>query len=204
MCQTRAVKGSGRRFLLLGIPILLVAGPGGWIGSDLLEQDNDFCNACHLPNGVPLHEQIRDDFDARPPPTLAAFHAGEPVESHPADPHFRCIDCHGGVGLVGRTRVKILAAKDAFFWAIGDYDEPDDMAWPLQDADCRKCHASFEVKAEAFDTPAFHDLPPHNNELGVNCVECHVSHETSVDAGHYFLDGPRVREECARCHSQFR
>ena len=59
------------------------------------------------------------------------------------------------------------------------------------------------VKAEEFDTPAFHDLPAHNSELGVTCVECHHAHERDVDPSAYFLNGAQVRKECARCHSQF-
>ena len=43
---------------------------------------------------------------------LAAAHAAAGNQGRPADPGFRCIDCHGGVGLPGRARVKALAAMD--------------------------------------------------------------------------------------------
>ena len=46
-----------------------------------------------------------------------------------------CIDCHGGVGRVGRSKVKLLAARDALVWLVGDFDEPDHMEYPLGEAD---------------------------------------------------------------------
>jgi hypothetical protein len=44
----------------------------GWVVSDRLSHDNDFCNACHLPSGLPLHRDLRRDFDAPVPASLAA------------------------------------------------------------------------------------------------------------------------------------
>ncbi|MCP3986858.1 MAG: hypothetical protein GY723_20925, partial [bacterium] len=74
------------------------AGPMGWIVSDRLERDNDFCVSCHLDPDTPLHADNRADFDARPPEAMAAAHA---AAGHPDDRSFRCIDCHGGSGFLG-------------------------------------------------------------------------------------------------------
>jgi len=192
--------------ILVGI---LVAGavllPVGWLGSDFLEQDNDFCNACHLQPDVPLHIDIREDFDARPLASLAGLHAAAAHPGRPEAPAFRCIDCHGGVGLLGRARVKLLAGKDAFWWAVGHFEEPSEMKWPLWDEDCRQCHPDFpeaQLLADAANPP-FHALGVHNVELGVACVECHVSHETGGEEDLYYLDAARVRGQCARCHTEF-
>jgi hypothetical protein len=38
-------------------------GAAGWVVSDHLEQDNDFCNACHVSAEMPLHREIRRDFE---------------------------------------------------------------------------------------------------------------------------------------------
>lgn len=181
----------------------MVAAPVGWFTTDALERDDDFCNACHLSEDVPLHIDIRRDFDERPPATLAALHAASPLDARPQDPAFRCIDCHGGASFVGRARVKALAAKDAFFWAIGRFDEPTHMAWPLWDEDCSKCHGGFAVKAAEFEEPAFHDLAVHNVELGVGCVECHQSHVDGGNPDAYFLSAADVRRQCNRCHPEF-
>jgi len=50
----------------------------------------------------------------------------------------------------------------------------------------------------------FHGLAVHNADLGVNCVECHTAHVGGADEISYFLDAPSVREQCGRCHSEFR
>ena len=177
----------------------------GWFGSSYLEQDNDFCNACHLQPGVPLHIDIREDFDARPVASLEGVHA---AAMRPIGESFRCIDCHGGVGLLGQARVKALAARDAFWWAVRHFEEPSGMRWPLWDADCRQCHLDFSKAAQAAEatsaTPPFHALGVHNVELGVSCVECHLSHETGGDEDLYHLRPVLVRGQCARCHTEFK
>ena len=196
----------GRRFvvvLTLGALAGVVGGPAGWLVTDALERDNDFCNACHLSEGVPLHVDIRNEFDRETPVNLAGVHAGVGVDTRSgSDAAFRCIDCHGGTGLMGRARVKLLAAKDSFWYATGFFEEPHAMAWPLTEADCRKCHGEFQTKASEFEAPAFHDIALHNSELGVGCVECHLVHEAG-DAGHYFLSAQHTRRQCGRCHSDF-
>src|SRR5262245_65629532 len=101
-----------RRALVLAA---LLGGVGaallGWWISDRLEQRNDFCNSCHLEPDLPLHQGIRRDFDQEPARSLAGAHGAALVKTR-EDGAFRCIDCHGGVGPVGRARVKALAAKD--------------------------------------------------------------------------------------------
>ena len=202
--QTHGVGGPWR-LRIVGAGLVLAGAllaPAGWVATDVLERDNDFCTACHLSEGVPLHIDLRNDFDARPQMSLAAAHAAAGNAARPDSPEFRCIDCHGGVGFVGRARVKVLAAKDAFWWTVGRFDEPDHMAWPLWDRDCLQCHASFEQKAGPFDDPAFHDLAVHNVELGVDCVECHLAHEAGANPDAYFLHPAHVRSRCARCHPE--
>ncbi len=190
----------------------VVAAPAGWMISDRLEARNDFCTSCHLaadasngPHaGTPLHRAIRRDFDARPPLSLASAHAAAGVEGRP-DPAFRCIDCHQGTGALGRARVKALAAKDAFFYLLGWFEEPRSMSHPLQDSDCRKCHSGFEEPSSEAEgaTPRFHALPVHNAKLGVGCVECHQSHERGGEEASHFLRADALRTQCARCHSEF-
>ncbi|MFP8876801.1 MAG: hypothetical protein VCB99_07765 [Myxococcota bacterium] len=177
--------------------------PLGWWATDRLEADNDFCNACHLEPGLPLHEQIRRDFDAARPASLATVHALSPVEDR-EDSAFRCIDCHGGQGFGGRLRVKALAAKDAFWYVVGHFEEPTQMAWPLLDADCRQCHGRFdESDSPAWEAPRFHQRSVHNVDLGVDCVECHSVHELGGNSDAYFLRAQPLRSQCARCHAEY-
>ena len=200
-------KGSGRPGLWFAVAVVVVviAGSTGWVASDIVEADNDFCNACHLPSGAVLHEGIRTGFDARPVHTVAGLHGSATVGEGDEARAFRCIDCHGGVGFVGRAKVKALAAKDALVWLGGDFDEPDHMQYPLGDPDCRKCHEGFvsDDNVDA-DFVRFHALSVHNADLGVNCVECHTVHDGGDDASAYFLDAIAVRDQCGRCHSEFR
>jgi hypothetical protein len=191
----------GRVSLLLGAALFgMAAAPVGWLVTDHLEQDNDFCNSCHLEADLPLHIAVRRDFDAPEPASLAGAHGRARVDGRA----FRCIDCHGGHSLLGRARVKALAAADAFWYVLGRFEEPEGMAWPLWDEDCAKCHADFDQsETPDWQSPRFHQLPVHNAALGVGCVECHVSHETGGIADANFLHADRVRSQCARCHPEF-
>lgn len=196
-------RGPLRGWLGAGALAAVLLFPAGWMLSDRLEQDDDFCNACHLTPAQPLHERIRDDFDARPGSNLASAHAVAGNEKR-VDGTFRCIDCHGGAGLLGRARVKALAAKDAFWYVMGDFEEPKSMRWPLWDEDCTKCHGAFETKGAASGgAQPFHGVPLHNAGFEVGCASCHASHEAAGNPQAYFLDASRLRPLCARCHHEF-
>jgi hypothetical protein len=199
-----AEPGKRHRFLLMGgLMAAAVGAPAGWVISDRMEQDNDFCNSCHLDASTALHEDLRREFDAHPPQALASVHAEALVEGRD-DPAFRCIDCHGGTGALGRLRVKVLAGKDAFWYAVGRFEEPDGMRWPLWDDDCRKCHAEFAGQDwDGRGSEPFHARSVHNAELGVACVECHAVHGPGGNPDGYFLHGGPVRSQCARCHPEF-
>jgi len=193
---------SGLVITALGLLLGASLGAVGWLVTDHLEQDDDFCNACHVSTGAALHAEIRRDYDARPAASLSARHAAARVSGR-ADGAFRCIDCHGGKSFAGRLRVKALAAKDALVYLSGRFEEPETMRWPLWDEDCSACHASFETAGDASGSPGFHELAVHNVDLGVACVECHSAHEPGGNPGAFFLRAAFVRAQCARCHSEF-
>jgi nitrate/TMAO reductase-like tetraheme cytochrome c subunit len=183
----------------IGVVLFLV----GWGVTDHLEQDNDFCTSCHLTPRVPLHIDIRENFDMRPTTSLASLHGSSQVAGR-EDADFRCIDCHGGTSWLGRARVKALAGLDAFWYVVGRFEEPSEMAWPLWDEDCQKCHLDFEkTRSAPWEYPRFHELSLHNVDLGVDCVECHRSHDSAGDPNHHYLRAKWVRAQCARCHSEF-
>jgi len=189
--------------LLIAIALALIVAPAAWWTTDVLEADNDFCNSCHLPDGTPLHKEIRNDFDARPAASLAASHAATSLPNRADSPSIRCIDCHGGIGPLGRGRIKLLSAKDTILYLTGYFDEPETMSWPLMDVDCRQCHAEFREKEDGFDGEAFHNKPLHNVDLGVDCVECHSVHDAEADPGHWFLQVEHVQARCAQCHVEY-
>ncbi len=199
---------SGRvGWIALGAVLALLGGPLGWVVSDRIEQNNDFCTSCHLTREIPLHREIRSDFDATQPGVLAAVHGAArwPRSEAAADPRdFRCIDCHGGTSLVGRARVKALALRDLFWYVTGHFEEPTGMRWPLWDEDCAKCHSSFEEsEPDPWASPRFHQLAVHNVDLGVDCVECHQVHRAGGNPDAFFVRAAWVRGQCARCHAEF-
>ena len=98
-----STRGPGSAGLLAWVVVAgAVAAPIGWMVTDHLESDDDFCNACHLEPGLPLHIDLRRDFDAPRAATLAGLH-GSSAAAGREEP-FRCIDCHGGVSFAGRAR----------------------------------------------------------------------------------------------------
>jgi hypothetical protein len=210
----RGGRGPRGRWLLAAALVAALGAPVGWTVADRLEQDNDFCNACHLEGGdahdergsiarMPLHIEIRRDFDRHPPRSLAGVHGGARVEARPDSPAFRCVDCHGGTSFAGRARVKALAAKDALLYVVGRFEEPTGMRWPLWDEDCRKCHARFRPPADPYGTPPFHAVTVHNARMPVACVDCHGVHERGGNPDAWFLHAGSVRRQCARCHAEY-
>ncbi len=115
----------------------------------------------------------------------------------------RCIDCHGGVGLLGTAKIKLLAARDAAVWLSGRGEEPTEMRHPLVDADCLQCHSTFGPYADSGAPEPFHALSIHNVDLGMACIVCHTAHSESGDPNFHFLDVEHVRRRCAHCHSEF-
>jgi len=197
---------SRRGVFAFAVSVVIVSAPAGWIVTDRLERNNDFCVSCHLAPDRPLHAENGRDFQRRPAGSLAGLHAAARVERPGDDSRtpFRCIDCHGGTSPVGRLRVKALAARDAFWYVVGHFEEPTGMHWSLWDEDCLKCHAAFdESDVEPWQSPRFHQLPVHNTALGVACVECHGVHEVRGNPEMQFLHAPSVRSQCARCHSEY-
>lgn len=189
-------------WLIVSSALVLLVAPAAWWTTDSLEADDDFCNSCHLPSGSPLHIEIREDFDARPPASLAARHGDFTLPNRPDSPRFLCIDCHGGVGFIGRARIKLLSAKDSMLYISGRFKEPEETKWPLLDRDCQQCHESFQEKEHGFDGEAFHNMPLHNVGLGVDCVDCHTLHAAG-QADLWFLEPDRVRLRCAQCHVEY-
>lgn len=194
--------------IAIGLAGLVAAVSAGWFATDALEANNDFCTACHLPTGSVLHQELRESFDAQPVHNLAGVHGAAKREYEFGVRAFRCIDCHGGVGWVGRVKVKLLAAKDAMVWATGDFDEPDHMEYPLGEADCRQCHREFSLEVDAelaaeVEFIRFHGSSVHNVDLGVVCVECHSVHVGGDDKATFYLEATSVRQQCARCHSEY-
>ncbi len=173
-----------------------------WVGSDRAEQDNDFCNACHLPSGTALHIETREEFDRITPVSLASLHGRAWLEERD-DPAFRCIDCHAGSGPVERLRVKLLSARDGIRYFVSDFEEPRGMSFDLSAALCLECHPTFRHSAApGWTVESYHGHPAHDEAADApSCVACHSVHETDGDGIAYFMNRPRVDRQCRECHT---
>jgi hypothetical protein len=171
----------------------LAGAPAGWLASDHFERQNEFCTSCHLEPGKPLHEQKMSDFVRAPATSLVAAH-------HGAEPDFRCIDCHGGASFPNKLRVKAVAARDAFFYVLGRFEEPRDMEHPLWNEDCAQCHATYAPERD----DAFHAIDVHNlPDFEYECVKCHQAHPTGRNASLAFLEREPLVAVCQNCHEEF-
>ena len=154
--------------------------------TDYLEHDNRFCIACHL------HETIFDNFIANDPRLVtmagAHHHKGE----------VKCIDCHIGATVTDKLIVKGIAGWDTVRYFLGDFQEPDDLRFPLGDRTCLKCHTDGGQSKTR--SGAFHNDRNHR-DMGVECGACHQSHPVR-DATTLFLDESIVRPVCRECHME--
>ncbi len=162
-----------------------------------LERDNRFCIACHRPDGQRLHGELFDRYEAKPPVNLSAARAA-------AKNAAKCIDCHGGLGVVGRSRILFIAAWDSLRYVAGRFGEPERMAVPLRDPDCVQCHTDYNVGPWPEGGQAggrdFHKHPDHR-VLPITCVDCHTSHVRG-DPRIAFLENAVVLPLCRRCHKE--
>ncbi|MBI4588394.1 MAG: hypothetical protein HY725_06115 [Candidatus Rokubacteria bacterium] len=185
----------GRRLILAG-GVALVSGTTAIAYVSHREQDNRFCIACHAPDGKRLHGELFDRYQAKPPVDLSAVHQTQKA--------IKCIDCHGGVGIVRRSRVLAVATWDTVKYVAGRFKEPERMISPLPDRDCAHCHADYNVGLLPDGGQAggrdFHKHPDHRT-LPVTCVQCHTSH-VAGDPRIRFLSNTVVLPLCQRCHKE--
>lgn len=185
----------GRRLALAGA-VALASGTAAVAYVSRLEQNNRFCISCHLSDGKRLHAGLFNRYEANPPLDLSALHK--------AKKEIKCINCHGGVGVVGRSRVLALAAKDALKYVAGRFKESERMTVPLWDQDCAQCHGDYNVGSFPEGGQAggrdFHKHPDHRT-LPMTCVQCHTSHVTG-DPRIKFLKNEVVLPLCRRCHKE--
>ncbi len=181
----------GLRLLLAASSLGIAAGSAGWVITDRLESDNEFCVSCHLDAETPLHAAKFEELRAEPAASLAGAHRS-------AEAAFLCIDCHGGASFPNRLRVKTVAARDALSYVLGGFEEPTRMRHPLWDEDCVRCHERYAAERD----DAFHAISQHNVDFEVACVTCHRAHPQSERAEHHFIKPDVVRPVCLTCHEE--
>jgi hypothetical protein len=177
--------------LILGLGLLLSAGLLGLtgVGAMQLENHDSFCASCHSePESSYFHRE-----SGASPVDLASFHTTKKT---------RCIDCHSGYQLPGRTAAMMLGAKDLVAFVSKHYVQPAPLTRPIPDANCLKCHADLPKKQD-FNNH-FHVFLSKWQSLdpqAATCVDCHKAHVTDGEATLAYLNQNSTGQVCQRCHS---
>lgn len=154
------------------------------------ENHDSFCASCHTEGEVTFFHRAT----ASSATDLASFHAQKGAA--------RCIDCHSGPGIVGRYIAMTYGASDLVSYFSGHYPQPAVQDNPIGDGNCTKCHS--EVFSRQDFNNHFHVFLPKWQALDPNaahCVDCHVSHDTTNDAGASFLNQNMTVNVCQKCHA---
>ncbi|MBI3537766.1 MAG: hypothetical protein HY070_09445 [Chloroflexi bacterium] len=178
-------------FFLGGIAALALIGGVAFVSNQ--EQDDQFCASCHTQPESEYLARFQNALAQGRGIDLAAFHHRIQKAST------RCIDCHGGEGLLGRAQVITISALDAFKHYTGLARQPAVIVIPVQNEACIKCHEDF-VHKTGFENHM------HNKMLDpdapfLRCTDCHVTHRQGDERnGFQFRDA--IFPQCEYCHVQ--
>ncbi|MDH5527888.1 MAG: hypothetical protein OEY97_11345 [Nitrospirota bacterium] len=174
----------------LGAAVLaLVAGWLTLLGVGHLEQDNAFCNRCHV-DGAPLHTRQFLQVTQGSGTALAAAHRVHVRMDGEFRP-MRCVDCHTGVGAAAKARFHWIAFRDLMIYLSGQGHEPDRLTHPMPDVNCTRCHGRLRGE--------FHTIRAHQGDMKTRCTECHRAHADGPGPAH--TDPQHSVTLCARCHA---
>lgn len=158
------------------------------------ENHDSFCASCHTEGEVTFlkRTQIKDASAAT---DLASFHAAKNAA--------RCIDCHTGPGIIGRYGGLMAGASDLVSYFSGHYPQPAVQDTPLPDANCLKCHETVLTTQDMqnhfhYFLPKWQAQDPNN---AATCADCHLSHDTTNDAGSVYLNQGKTLVICQKCHT---
>ncbi|MEW5719870.1 MAG: hypothetical protein AB1817_14675 [Chloroflexota bacterium] len=180
------------RWLTLGAGIVVIAIAVSVLYVSHQEQANEFCASCHTEPQVEYLARYMRAVERESAEDLAAFHYRKQG--------IRCIDCHGGVGITGRARVLVFAARNAFKQYTGFAQQPVVLALPLPNQACLKCHEP-KMREPGFENH-MHNKPYYNPEPvpAIRCTDCHPAHR-SGDERAAFLFRATILPRCEFCHA---
>lgn len=180
------------------LAVAVIAGTGSAV---VLENNDQFCAACHTEPELTFVAHLSEARATDAAPTLAAFH-GVPVgpfAQSPGTKAARCIDCHSGPHPADRAATLVKAAGDTVEFVLGTAQQPARLDAPLPDANCTKCHEGDYRAEESFENH-FHTLLTDPEAPGdIRCAECHVSHQPASDIDQFTIRSA-VIPTCERCH----
>lgn len=190
-----------RKVLIFLIGALMggvVMSVGGYTVMAHQEEEDSFCASCHTQPESTYYERSM----AAVKIDLATAHKQKSV---------RCIDCHSGVGLSGRVSAQLMGAQNAAKWYSGMAVQPAPLLYPIEDANCVKCHA--EVLSEAHDpslkSKLFGPKGHYHTYLtrwkasdpqAANCTTCHSGHALGNKAKNTWINSVTIEVQCDACH----
>jgi hypothetical protein len=146
------------------------------------EKQNTFCASCHTePETTYLH-RFAAALNSNAPDLASYHHAVTESSLSPKLPNMRCVDCHQGEGVAGRSIILTLAAYDSLKHFTRTAKQPATISFNIQNEACLKCHEPDARKyADQPEKPFIIDNHYHYKyfQTGapqLQCVACHLSH----------------------------
>jgi nitrate/TMAO reductase-like tetraheme cytochrome c subunit len=192
-------------WLLVAVAALaILVTSGGFAYAANKETHDSFCASCHT---QPESTYVYRSTDAQAA-DLASYHTAHDT---------RCIDCHSGVGVVGRVQAELLGAHNALAWYTHTADQPAHLTVPIHDANCLKCHQDVTQRGytpkqsvSVFGGRGEEEFGNHWHQLlarwqasaadAGTCTSCHPGHSTEGTAETGFEDAQTTRSVCNACH----
>ena len=153
------------------------------------EQHDAFCSSCHTQPESTFYQRSLETQTV----DLASFHKVK---------NTRCIDCHSGVGVVGRIEAELLGAHNALAFYTRTAVQPAKLTRPIGDESCLKCHQ--DVAARQDMNNHFHVFLARwqaQDPKAATCVSCHQGHSTDGDSQIMFLNQAITQAVCEACHA---
>ena len=186
-------------WVLVGLLLILMLPAVALGAATALEGHDPFCSACHTEPEVEYVSRSLSD-----PTDLASVHTPAEV---------RCIDCHSGEGLFGRSISLQQGASDLAAYVSGTYAQPAITTNPIGEVGCTKCHdapSSVGVYARTgggvtsshyhFHEYAAEWLSREPDARG-SCGMCHTAHSLNTLANQGFVIDSELNVACEACHA---
>lgn len=187
----------GKLKLLIGIVGFLLLGLALSIGALELTNTPQFCQSCH---------EMRPEYVT----WKASSHS-----------QLGCVDCHVEPGVGNLLQHKVKSFKQLYLHFSGKINPPIEVAQPIKDEVCERCHTAKRVATPSGDLIIPHEVHKENK---VPCVKCHsaVAHANIGSAengftangnwdkwiepvGRAYMKADFLKfsmEECLNCHKQ--
>lgn len=199
--------------LVLGgvVAIGIILAVSGFRFAAAQETHDSFCTSCHT---QPESTFFQRSTGAQPV-DLASYHAAQQT---------RCIDCHSGMGVLGRMQAEMLGARNALAWYTHTAVQPARLTFPISDADCLKCHQDISQRGyipklqitipEGSGGREREGRNNHWHELlarwqaasptAGTCTSCHSGHSTDGNPQNGYMIDQVTRAQCDACHQVLR